>query len=55
MILAKDYIRYKLTGEIGTDLSDASRTLCFDVKKRMWASDIMEKMKIEKRFFQRRD
>jgi xylulokinase len=40
MILPKDYIRVKLTGEFTTDVTDASGTLFLDIKKRQW-SDIM--------------
>ncbi len=37
VLLPKDYIRYRLTGEIGTDYSDASGTACFSTKSRDWA------------------
>jgi xylulokinase len=33
-LLPKDYIRYKLTGKIATDVSDASGSLLFDVSQR---------------------
>ncbi len=38
----KDYIVYKLTGKATTDLSVASRTLLFDIKKLEWADDLFE-------------
>lgn len=38
----KDYIRYRMTGEIGAEVSDASASLMFDVGKRAWAREIME-------------
>lgn len=40
-ILPKDYIRYRLTGEIGTDVTDASGSLLFDVVHRTWSADLL--------------
>ncbi|HEX4749327.1 MAG TPA: xylulokinase [Bryobacteraceae bacterium] len=40
-LLPKDYIRYKLTGELATDVSDASGTGMLDVVKRAWSVDVM--------------
>ncbi len=37
ILIAKDYIKYKLTGEMLIDYSDASGTLLFDVKNRRWS------------------
>ena len=34
VLLPKDYIRYKLTGEFATEVSDASGTALFNVRKR---------------------
>ncbi len=42
----KDYIRYRLTGEVGTEVSDASASLMVDVGKRKWASDLLERLDI---------
>ena len=39
----KDYIRYKMTGIIGAEVSDASATLMFDIGKRDWAWAIIQK------------
>lgn len=39
-ILPKDYIRYRLTGSLATDESDASGTLLFDVKRRQWSKNL---------------
>ena len=41
IILPKDYLRYKLTGEFATDMSDASGTLWLDVKKRKWSDTML--------------
>jgi len=42
----KDYIRYRMCGELGTDASDASSTGMWDMKKRTWAYDILKKLDI---------
>lgn len=51
VLLPKDYIRYKMSGEFGTDMSDASSTAVFDTGKRQWAWDLIERLEIEKDFF----
>jgi len=45
--LPKDYIGYKLTGEITTDFSDASATLLFDNRRRKWSEHILTELNIE--------
>lgn len=42
----KDYIRYRLTGEFGTEVSDASASLMMDIGKREWAENCLEKIGI---------
>ena len=46
VLLPKDFIRLKLTGEFATDCSDASGTLLLDLKKRDWSSEILELLEI---------
>ncbi|MDP3061816.1 MAG: xylulokinase [Chloroflexota bacterium] len=41
LLLAKDYIRYRLTGERAMDPSDASGTLMFDVRRRRWSDEFL--------------
>ncbi len=41
VVLAKDYIRYRLTGVLGTDYSDAAGTLLLDVKHRRWSGELL--------------
>ncbi len=41
-LLPKDFIRYRLTGELATDVSDASGTLWFDVKRRAWSEPMLD-------------
>jgi xylulokinase len=47
MMLPKDYIRYKLTGEHATDVSDASGTGIFNVSRRDWEPEALEKLDID--------
>jgi xylulokinase len=46
----KDYIRYKLTGKIATEVSDASGTGLFDVKNRKWNEELLQILDISKEF-----
>ncbi len=47
MLLPKDYLRYRLTGEFATDVSDASGTLLLDVKRRIWCKPLLDKLAID--------
>jgi xylulokinase len=47
VLMPKDYIRYKLTGEINTEVSDAAGTLLFDVKEQEWSKEIIEKLDLD--------
>ncbi len=47
ILLPKDYIRYKLTDELFTEVSDAAGTLLFDVIKKKWSTDLLEKLEID--------
>ncbi len=42
IMLPKDYIAFRLSGEFSTDLSDASGMLLLDVKKRKWSEEMCE-------------
>lgn len=44
----KDYIRYRICGELGTDASDASGTGMWDMKKRAWAYGLLEQLDISR-------
>ena len=41
VLLPKDYVRLRLTGELATDVSDASGTLLFDVGARTWSAEML--------------
>lgn len=48
VLLPKDYIRYKLTGEFATEVSDASGTLLFDVAGRKWSDEMLDCLAINR-------
>src|SRR3954468_23949177 len=48
ILLPKDYIRFRMTGEYATDLSDASGTLLLDVEDRMWSDELLSLLDIDK-------
>lgn len=42
VLLPKDYLRWQLTGEFVSDMSDASGTLWLDVAKRDWSDELLK-------------
>ncbi len=40
ILLPKDYVRLRLTGEHASDVADASGTLLFDVAQRRWSAEV---------------
>ncbi|MEW9052870.1 MAG: xylulokinase [Neobacillus sp.] len=49
-LLPKDYLRYRLTGKIHMDYSDAAGTLLLDVAKQEWSNEIIEAFGISVEF-----
>jgi xylulokinase len=49
--LPKDFLKLKLCGELGTDYSDASGTLAFDIKNMRWSEEILEKLDLPPQWF----
>jgi xylulokinase len=47
VLLPKDEIRRRLTGEFATDVSDASGTLLLDVIHRRWSKRLMSKLELD--------
>lgn len=47
ILLPKDYIRYMLTGEYATEVSDASGMQLLDVPGRCWSREILDKLSID--------
>ena len=41
-LLPKDYVRLRLTGELATDVADASGTLLLDVAHRRWSPEVLD-------------
>ena len=48
VLLPKDYIRFRLTGEFATEVSDASGTALFDVVNRRWSYDLADALEIDR-------
>ncbi len=46
ILLPKDYLRYRLTGEFATEVSDASGMQLLDVPHRCWSEEILQKLDI---------
>jgi len=46
-LLPKDYIRFCLTGEFATEVSDASGTLLLDVNKRKWSKPLLSNLDLD--------
>lgn len=51
ILLPKDEIRRRLTGELATDVSDASGTLLLDVKNRTWSRPLLRKLDLPETLF----
>ncbi len=51
VLLPKDYIRYRLTGELATDVADASGTLLFDVARRRWSAEMLDATGLSRTLF----
>ncbi len=46
VLLPKDYVRLRLTGEHAIDVADASGTLLFDVAGRRWSDEVLAALEI---------
>lgn len=46
-LLPKDYVRYRLTGKLHMDYSDAAGTLLLDMNKHTWSTEICEQFDID--------
>src|ERR1700687_6082273 len=47
VLLPKDYVRLRLTGERATDVADASGTLLFDVRRRQWSAEMLDHAELD--------
>jgi xylulokinase len=50
IMLPKDYVRFRLTGDRAIDQADASGTLLLDVAKRAWSAEVLSGTDIDKSF-----
>jgi xylulokinase len=46
VLLPKDYVRLRLTGEAAMDKADGSGTILFELKARDWSKTVLEKLEI---------
>src|SRR5699024_6500909 len=51
MLQPKDYLRFRLTGALATDVSDASGTGYFDVRHRRWSDEVLSVLDVSVNFF----
>ena len=49
--LPKDYLKFRMTGEVSSDYSDASATLAYDIRNNCWSKEILEAVKVPMDFF----
>ncbi len=47
VMLPKDYVRFRMTGERAIDVADASGTLLLDVANRRWSSEVLQAAEID--------
>ncbi len=51
VLLPKDYIRFRMTGEFAMEVSDAAGTLLFDVRERRWSGPMLDAIGLPAAFF----
>ena len=49
VLLPKDYVRFRLSGEYAIDVADASGTLMLDVARRRWSQEMLHAVAIDPR------
>jgi xylulokinase len=49
VLLPKDYVRFRLSGEYATDVADASGTLMLDVARRAWSPEMLDAAHVDAR------
>ncbi len=49
-LLPKDYIRFRLTGTVASEVSDASGTTLFDVANRQWSKEMLAALQLDPSF-----
>ena len=51
VLLPKDYVRFCLSGDKASDVADASGTLLFDVKNRIWSKEMLVALQLDADLF----
>ncbi len=51
ILLPKDYVRYRLTGEFAIDVADGSGTILFDLARRTWSDEILDALGLDRSLF----
>jgi xylulokinase len=47
VLLPKDYVRYRLTGDLAVDVADGSGTILFDLARRTWSPQVLDALDID--------
>ncbi|HSJ83080.1 MAG TPA: xylulokinase [Acidimicrobiia bacterium] len=47
ILLPKDYVRYRLTGDHAVDVADGSGTILFDLAERTWSPEMLDALDLE--------
>ncbi len=48
VLLPKDYLRFRLSGDFATEVSDASGMLLLDIRERDWSEEMLEALEIDR-------
>jgi len=51
LLMPKDYVRFRLTNELGTDQSDAAASGIFNVAARVWADEVIDRLEFPRSIF----
>jgi xylulokinase len=47
VLLPKDYVRFRLTGDHAVDVADGSGTILFDLKARTWSAEVLDALDLQ--------
>ena len=51
VLIPKDWVRFRMTGTFGTDVSDASVSAAADIQAREWSGEILEALEVRRDLF----
>ena len=51
VLLPKDYVRLRLSGDKASDVADSSGTLLFDVRNRRWSDEMLDALDLDRALF----